>query len=123
MSAVSVYVSYQRTSWATVAVLAGADPGVNAPTALGAALGPRAPRGPEDRLRTGNPFVAKPVQTAMVGEDTGGLTTYMITCSDRKDDFCLCSRKVQITLQLVLHDQRKHFADKVETDDPSNDVI
>ena len=60
---VCMYVSYQRTSWAAVAILTGADPRVNASPTLGAALGPGAPGGPEDGLRTGNPFIAQPVET------------------------------------------------------------
>lgn len=34
---------------------------MDASPAFGAALGPRAPRGPEDGLRTGDPFIAEPV--------------------------------------------------------------
>lgn len=55
--------SYQRTSRTAVAILTGADPGVDASPAFGAALGPRGPRGPEDRLGTGDPFVAEPADT------------------------------------------------------------
>lgn len=53
---------YQCTSWAAVAVLTRADPGVDATTTLAAALGPGDPRGPEDRLRTGHPVIAEPVE-------------------------------------------------------------
>lgn len=70
-----VCVSYQCTSWAAVAILAGADPGVDASPALRAALGPGAPRGPEDRLRTGHPFIAEPVEMALVGEEVGDFKT------------------------------------------------
>lgn len=66
---VYLYVSYQCTSWAAVAILTGADPGVNASPARGAALGPGTPRGPEDRLRTGHPFIAEPMEMAVVGEE------------------------------------------------------
>lgn len=52
--------SYQRASWTTVAVLTRADPGVDASSALGAALGPGAPGRPEDGLRAGLPLVAEP---------------------------------------------------------------
>lgn len=53
--------SYQCTSWAAVAVLTCADPGVDAAPALGAAFGPGAPRRPEDGLRTGLSFITEPV--------------------------------------------------------------
>lgn len=54
--------SYQRTSRTAVAVLTRANPGVDASSALGAALGPGAPGRPEDGLRAGLPLVAEPAE-------------------------------------------------------------
>lgn len=62
----SACVSYQSTSRAAVAILTGADPGVDTSAALGAALGPGAPRGPENRLRAGHPLIAEPVKTTAI---------------------------------------------------------
>lgn len=55
--------SYQCTSWATVPILTGADPGVDASPTLRAALGPGGPWGPENRLRTGHRFITEPMNT------------------------------------------------------------
>lgn len=65
---ICVCVSYQCTSWAAVAILTGADPGVDASPALCAALSPGAPWGPEDWLRTGHPFIAESVAVMTVAE-------------------------------------------------------
>lgn len=62
--------SYQRTSRAAVSILAGADPGMDASPTLSAALCPGAPRGPEDWLRTGHPFITEPVEMA-AGKEQG----------------------------------------------------
>ena len=62
-------VSYQCTSWAAVAILTSADPGVDASPTLCAALGPGAPGRPEDWLRTGHPLIAEPVEMAVMADE------------------------------------------------------
>lgn len=80
---VSACISYQCTSWAAVAILASADPGVDTSAALGAALCPGAPRGPEDWLRTGHPFIAEPVKTAATAEWGVEVTKIQVTTTER----------------------------------------
>lgn len=79
---VSACISYQCTSWAAVAILASADPGVDTSTALGAALCPGAPRGPEDRLGTGHPFIAEPVKMAATAGWGGEVTKIQVRTTD-----------------------------------------
>lgn len=55
--------SYQCTSRTAVAILTRADPGVDASSALGTALGPGAPGRPEDGLRAGLALVAEPADS------------------------------------------------------------
>lgn len=65
---------YQCTSWAAVAVLTRADPGVDSAPTLAAALGPGGPGGPEDGLRTGHPIIAEPANADLKEELTATAT-------------------------------------------------
>lgn len=64
---VSACFPYQCTSWTGVAILTGPDPGMDASTALCAALGPRGPRRPKNGLRTWYALIAEPVVKTVVG--------------------------------------------------------